>query len=176
MLVSGMSKVKVRVEVYSIVPERVSFEEEKGELIKSSAYERAVIPGKIKINDYDMEIRDRYDVEFTENTSRKDYFLAKGYFPAVNVIQNDNSIIYEYNLDAQFSRLLFYFAVGEEHIYENLPDIEEINDGVSKTELIFTTEKVAGSGAGIGNKGQRQDACNNGHIYLSYFVGRRQTY
>lgn len=146
MLISGMSKVKVRVEFFPIAPKTVILNEENGEFIKGQANERAVIPGNIKINDFDMEIRDRYEIEFTEGDSRKEYFLAKGYFPAANVINNGSSIIYEYNLDSQFSRVMLFLAIGDKDIYDNIPDLEELNNGTSKTELVFTAEKIAGSG------------------------------
>lgn len=146
MLISGMSKVKVRLEFYPIAPKNALIKEENGELIKGQANERAVIPGTIKLNDFNMEIRDRYEVEFTSTASRKEYFLAKGYFPAASVINNGSSIVYEYNLDSQFSRIMFFLAIGDKYIYNNLPDIEELNEGTSKTELVFTTEKIAGSG------------------------------
>ena len=37
-------------------------------------------------------------------------------------------------------------AVGGKEILENFPDIEELNNGSNKAELIFTAEKMAGSG------------------------------
>ena len=101
--------------------------------------------GKIQFTDYDAEIKDRYEVRFEDGEGKRS-FAAKSYFPASTVTVKSKSIIYEYNLDAQFSRAPFFLAVGDEDIYENMPSLEEINDGSSKTELVFTAEKVAGSG------------------------------
>ncbi|MFW5780463.1 MAG: hypothetical protein ACOCWI_03315, partial [Bacillota bacterium] len=68
---SGMSKVKVRIEVYPIAPSNAKLEKTNDFSIKGMANQRAVIPGNIKINDYDMEIKDRYEVEFDTKNSPK---------------------------------------------------------------------------------------------------------
>lgn len=146
MIISAMTKIKIRVEFFAVAPEEAEMQDADGELIKGKACQRAVIPGKIQFTDYDAEIKDRYEVRFEDGEGKKEFFAAKSYFPASTVTVKSKSIIYEYNLDAQFSRAPFFLAVGDEDIYENMPSLEEINDGSSKTELVFTAEKVAGSG------------------------------
>lgn len=147
LLISAMTKVKVKLEFFAVAPKEVVFSEEEDQLIKAVAKERAVIPGNIELLDYDMMIKDRYEVEFTENDSRQEYFVAKGYCAPSSVTKNgNNSIIYEYTLDEHFSRIMFFLAVGDEEIFNAFPSIDELNDGTSKTELIFTAERIVGSG------------------------------
>ena len=141
---SGMSKVKVRVEAYPIAPSDAKIKNKDDQII-GEANQRAVIPGTIKANDYDMEIRDRYEVEFSSSSAKKEYFVLKAYSPPEVILEN-NRIIFEYALDSQFSKIIFFMAVGGKEILENFPDIEELNNGSNKAELIFTAEKMAGSG------------------------------
>ncbi|MGI6522323.1 MAG: hypothetical protein ACOX2Y_00295 [Christensenellales bacterium] len=77
---SGMSKVKVRVEAYPIAPSDAKIKNKDDQII-GEANQRAVIPGTIKANDYDMEIRDRYEVEFSSSSAKKEYFVLKAYSP-----------------------------------------------------------------------------------------------
>ena len=47
---------------------------------------------------------------------KREFFAAESYFPASTVTVKSKSIIYEYNLDAQFSQSAFFLAVGDEDI------------------------------------------------------------
>ncbi|MDD4315761.1 MAG: hypothetical protein PHC84_01220 [Clostridia bacterium] len=146
MVVSGMTKVKVKIDFYPVLPSNAEIRSEEN-TVKGVAPERAVVQGAIKLTDTDMIIKDRYEVEFDEGSARKEYFIAKSYISPLSVSQNGNVVSYEYYLDTQTSRIMFFLAVGDSNISENLPSVEELNEGSSKAELLFTAERIAGSGA-----------------------------
>ncbi len=150
LVISGMTKVKVRVDFYPMYPSNAEIKSKDNVIIGESP-ERAVVQGVTRLTDDDMIIKDRYEVEFDESSARKEYFMAKSYVEPLSVSQSGNMISYEYYLDTQISRLMFFFAVGDIGIFEDIPSIDELNYGTSKAELMFTTERIAGSGALGGN-------------------------
>ncbi len=145
LVVSGMTKVKVRIDFFPLYPSNADMRTE-GNTVKGLAPERAVVQGNTKLTDNDMIIKNRYEVEFEEGSSRKEYFMAKGYLEPLSVTQNANTVSFEYYLDTQTSRIMLFLAVGDEGIFEDIPSIEELNDGTSKAEVLFTADRIAGSG------------------------------
>lgn len=145
LVVSGMTKVKVRIDFFPLYPSKAEMRTEEN-TVRGVAHERAVVQGLTKLTDNDMIIKDRYEVEFEESAARKEYFMAKGYLSPLSVSQDANTVSYEYYLDTQISRIMLFLAVGDQSIFDNVPSVEELNEGTSKAELLFTAERVAGSG------------------------------
>ena len=176
LVVAGMTKVKVRIEFFPITKEETFLEEENNIIKGSGSKRTVIpgnifltdndmeikdrydvffdkknskkeyIKEKRYLKPNNIKKKDKNDFFFKKKNSEKEYFYAKSYFKPNNIIKKDDSIIYEYNLDEKFSRIVMFLAVGEEYIINSFPDIDEINLGSNKSELIYTTEKIVGSG------------------------------
>lgn len=172
LVISGMSKVRVRIDYYPIEPKYAEITSVTTGEVKGFSYGRAVIPGTVKLNDRDLEIRERYDVEFEENDedNKKEYFYAKSYFPAAGTtLVNSKSAFAEYALDNKASRIVLYLSVSDNPAGELVPDLDEINNGTSVEELIYTAEKIMGSGELGANAANIVSRCNLNRIYDPYF-------
>lgn len=171
-VISSMGKVKVKIDYYPIEPHGAELVSADINEVKGASSGRAVIPGTVRLKDFDMEIRDRYSVEFEpgDEDEKKEYFYAKSYFPADDAKKIDTKKAFgEYYLDNKASRIVLFLCVSQELLAEgDIPTLEEINNGVSIEELIYTAEKVMGSGPLGSNAANIISRCNFNRIYDPY--------
>lgn len=167
LMITGMGKVKVRLDFYPVEPNNAEMTQVSSDFAKGEAFARAVIPGTIKTNDYDMEIRDRYSVEFDSGDDKeKEYFFAKSYFPATSAARNDSKGSYmEFALDNKSSKVIVFLTAGGENIFREVPELDEIQHGTGTEELIYTAEKLMGSGELGKNAANAVSSCLLNRIY-----------
>lgn len=113
-------------------------------VIKGAANYLAVIPGEVELNNQQSVFRNRYEV--VAEPKDKEYFTAKTYRKPIDIIKQDNSITYEYELYGKESRLFVYAAIGYKGIFNDYPEENELIEGTSMEEIAYSTNKKIGRG------------------------------
>ncbi len=169
MSLSAIKNTKVRVVFYPIVPEDGQLSVQNN-IVNGVASARAVIKGKIIAKDYDVEFRDRYEVVLDDKKAKKEYFFAKSYNRTTIASNNKKEVVFEFELTSSEPHAVVYLEVSEKDSFDNVPTLNELNDGISREEIVFSAENVNGTGTLGGSIGKIVSNCCANRIYDPYIM------
>ncbi len=114
------------------------------DIVKGAGLHMYTIPGEVKLDNQMSVYNDRYEV--VGNLKEKEYFVAKVYRKPHNIVRDDKSVTYEYELFGKESRIFIYAAVGSRSIFDMFPEEDELINGTSMEEISYSTKKIIGAG------------------------------
>lgn len=169
MSLSAIKSTRVRVLFYPIVPEDGALSVQNN-IVSGCASARAVIKGEIIAKDYDVEFRDRYEVVLDDENAKKEFFFAKSYNRTTIASNNKKEVVFEFELTSVDPHAVIYLEVDEKNVFDNVPTLNELNAGISRAEILFSAEKIKGTGALGANIGKIVSNCCANRIYDPYLM------
>jgi len=169
MSLSAIKDTKVRVAFYPIVPDDGQLSVQNN-IVNGVASARAVVKGEIVAKDYDVEFRDRYEVVLDDKKAKKEYFFAKSYNRTTIASNNKKEVVFEFELTSNEPHAVIFLEVDEKNTFDNVPTLNELNAGISREEILFSTEKINGTGILGGNISKIVSNCCANRIYDPYIM------
>ena len=145
MSISAIKKTSVRVKFYPIVPDDGALTVQNN-IVRGVSSARAVIKGEIIPKDYDVEFRDRYEVILDDKNAKKEFFFAKSYTRTSIASSNKKEVTFEFELSSADPHAVIYLEVDSKNEFNGIPTLDELNQGISRAEILYSAEKTTGSG------------------------------